>query len=110
MLTATVRSELVTSRQRLSDELGAPVTGFAYPYGSFRHISPSIERLVADAGYHWAVTVISGANRPGCSPYALRRIQLEGYDRVQDLDKFLNGALDGWVLIQRLSAVVPRRG
>lgn len=105
-----VRSELVTSRLRLSDELGAPVTGFAYPYGSYRHISPSIACLVAEAGYEWAVTAISGANRPRCHPYTLRRIPLEGCDREGDLDRYLNGALDGWALIQRLSSVVPRRG
>lgn len=105
-----VRRELVTSRQRLSDELDAPVAGFAYPYGSFRDISPAIERQVADAGYDWAVTAIGGANGPGCGAYALRRVLLQRGDRVRDLDRFLNGALDGWVLIQRLSAAVPGRG
>ena len=48
------RREIAESRERLSQELSAPVTTFCYPYGSF---GPQHPAMVREAGYRAARTV-----------------------------------------------------
>lgn len=60
---ADLTRELVDSRHRLEDLLGAPVRSLAYPYGV---VCGRVKRAAARAGYHAAFAVSSG-------PYSLRR-------------------------------------
>lgn len=50
------RAEISESRSKLSELLGRPVRGFAYPYGL---MDASARRAVQDAGYGYACSVIS---------------------------------------------------
>lgn len=68
---ADAREEIAGSKKRLEDTFGVPVRHFCYPSGKF---SPRVRDLVGEAGYQTACTVEFGVNRPGQSPFELRRI------------------------------------
>lgn len=76
------RHEIVDSRSRLEDVLGAAVTHFAYPFGRVRR--DAYER-VREAGYETAVTVADGTVRRGDDPLLLHRVEVYHWD---DLDRF----------------------
>jgi peptidoglycan/xylan/chitin deacetylase (PgdA/CDA1 family) len=73
---ADARTEIVRSRQRLEEALGQAVTLFSYPNGLEGDFTPEIERMVGDAGYVGACTMIEGANDHRTPPWRLRRICL----------------------------------
>ena len=62
--------EIAFSKTRLEQELGRPVTSFAYPYGIF---SSSIIDDVRRAGFTTATTTIAGSNNITSNPLALNR-------------------------------------
>jgi peptidoglycan/xylan/chitin deacetylase (PgdA/CDA1 family) len=69
---ATLASELVSSRARLADAIGAPVTSIAYPNGDHD------DRVVAAArraGYTLGCTTSPGHVRTGHDPLRLPRIE-----------------------------------
>jgi peptidoglycan/xylan/chitin deacetylase (PgdA/CDA1 family) len=103
-----LRQELQGSKTRLEAALGEPVTGFAYPYGTARAVSPQVERAVADAGYQWAVTGFSGANDRQVNLYALRRIKVERGDSIRTVERAMRGALDPWGVVDRMGAFLPK--
>jgi peptidoglycan/xylan/chitin deacetylase (PgdA/CDA1 family) len=51
-----LKTEVSDSRNRLSDLIGAPVRGFAYPYGS---MDAAARQAVRDAGYDYACAVMA---------------------------------------------------
>ena len=53
----SVRRELVTSKQHIEEMLGSEVLSFAYPYGA---LNSSVKKMVAEAGYKFAVAADSG--------------------------------------------------
>jgi len=68
------RRELVESKARLEDMLGAAVRSLAYPYGLY---SQTTVRIAEEAGYDNAVTT---AKRGGAgSRFAVPRVSLGGY-------------------------------
>jgi peptidoglycan/xylan/chitin deacetylase (PgdA/CDA1 family) len=100
------RVELARSKARLEDELGKPVTGLAYPYGTVRDFSPAVEQLVAEAGYVWAVTGLSGVNTSRSNRYALRRTKIEHGDRLELFARATRGALDPWIVVDQLGRLL----
>jgi peptidoglycan/xylan/chitin deacetylase (PgdA/CDA1 family) len=98
---AEVRYELKESKRRLEEELEEPIKGFAYPYGTFRDISPEAEKVITDSGYSWAVTSISGVNNRETDPFGLKRIMVDGDDGKNGVIRSAQGALDGWVVAQK---------
>ena len=101
-----VRCELEDSKARLEHELGEKVTGFAYPYGTVRDVNRQIEHFVAAAGYDWAVTGTSGVNNHQSDLFALRRTKVEKDDGMYVFEKAMRGALDPWVLADRLGSLL----
>ncbi|HEX6074658.1 MAG TPA: polysaccharide deacetylase family protein [Micromonosporaceae bacterium] len=65
---ARLRDELLSSRDRLADLLGAPPPGFAYPYGS---VDAAAREAVRHAGYRYACAVT--VPRKALSPLTLPR-------------------------------------
>jgi peptidoglycan/xylan/chitin deacetylase (PgdA/CDA1 family) len=59
------RSEIRRSKQRLEDLLGAPITSFAYPFGTHGHFHERTDLEVASAGYEVAFHSQHGAIRAG---------------------------------------------
>lgn len=97
-----LREELMSSKTEIEAQLGRPVTGLAYPYGTVRAFNPAVMRAAAEARYAWAVTGISGLNGPCTDRFALRRTKIERYDSLQLFARALAGALDPWVILDRL--------
>jgi len=103
-----IKSELENSKTRIETELGVEVRGFAYPYGTFRDIDPSIEGIIASSGYSWAVTSVSGINKQASNPFALRRTVIVGVDSRSGFKRAIMGALDPWVVIQKFGYYVNK--
>ncbi len=97
-----IKHELAYSKARLEKELGKPIKGFAFPYGTFRDIPPDAEVLINESSFSWAVTSISGINNVFTNPYKLRRIVIQEGDGVVGLKRIVKGSLDGWIVMQRL--------
>jgi peptidoglycan/xylan/chitin deacetylase (PgdA/CDA1 family) len=104
-----VKYQLERSKARLEAEIGKPVTGFAYPYGTFRDFSPEIKQFVASAGYSWAVTGTSGINKHKTDRFALRRTKVERDDGMVVFEKAVRGALDLWIVVDRLGWFLQAR-
>lgn len=66
--------EIVESKSRIEAELGKPVVSFSYPNGQPQDISPSITKMIGDAGYETSVTTMRGQVFRGDDPLMLRRI------------------------------------
>ncbi len=103
-----VRYELTHSKVRLEAELGGTVNGFCYPYGTFRDKNGRIEARVAEAGYVWAVTAISGVNKKGMNPFEVRRTVIVREDGLAGFRRVLKGSLDGWIVMQKIWQLVDR--
>lgn len=73
-------SEIETSKNCLEDILGKPVQHFAYPYGIF---DDNVRQVVIDAGYTSACSTVSGFNRKGQDIFAIRRIEIFGWDTLR---------------------------
>ena len=99
---AQVRSELLESKTRLEQQLCQPIRFFAYPFGAFRDINSAIIQAVQESGYTCAVTSLSGTNRNSTNPYTLRRTEIEVVDGIWLFGKIMTGALDSWIVFQRL--------
>jgi peptidoglycan/xylan/chitin deacetylase (PgdA/CDA1 family) len=63
-----LRAEVLSSRDRLADLLGAPPQGFAYPYGS---VDTAAREAVRAAGYRYACAV--AVPRTAVSPWTMPR-------------------------------------
>jgi peptidoglycan/xylan/chitin deacetylase (PgdA/CDA1 family) len=66
------REEIASSKKKLEDLFGLPITHFCYPYGQWNE---RIRDLVIEAGYHTATTTHFGLNHASTSPFELLRIQ-----------------------------------
>lgn len=72
---AELHGEIAGSRDDLR-ALGIDATAFAYPYGAAHHIGASAPKVVREAGYECALTMIAGGNTPKPDPFALRRVDV----------------------------------
>jgi peptidoglycan/xylan/chitin deacetylase (PgdA/CDA1 family) len=84
-----INAELATSKAILSDLLAAPVVGFAAPHG---RVNSVVATAVQRAGYtHLVGSGRFSLNRPGTSPYALRRITIARGDSLREFGKKVSG-------------------
>lgn len=51
-------SEIHSDKKKIEREIKRKIRLFAYPFGSTRHISPSVLKTVKDIGYEYAFTII----------------------------------------------------
>jgi glycosyltransferase involved in cell wall biosynthesis/peptidoglycan/xylan/chitin deacetylase (PgdA/CDA1 family) len=70
---AIVEREIQESRRELTERLGAPPVGFAYPWGA---TGSYIRERVKASGYECAVTTREGMVRGGSDPWLLPRIPI----------------------------------
>jgi peptidoglycan/xylan/chitin deacetylase (PgdA/CDA1 family) len=70
LLPARAREEISASRKKLEDLFARPIAHFCYPYGDW---NDCVRDLVQAAGYTTACTTDPGVNRPGDSPFLLKR-------------------------------------
>jgi peptidoglycan/xylan/chitin deacetylase (PgdA/CDA1 family) len=83
--------EIADSKRDVEEQIGRPVTSFAYPAG----LHGERERgMVRDAGYRMGVTTVPGLNRPGQAPEALHRSIVDRRDTLRMFEAKLAGLLD----------------
>lgn len=70
---AIVEWEIQESRRELTERLGAPPVGFAYPWGATGNY---IRERVKESGYECAVTTKEGMVRNGFDPWLVPRIPI----------------------------------
>ncbi len=80
-----VEQELRVSKERLEQEIGSPVVGFAFPNGSRNDFRDEHISLLGRLGYEYACTAVRGANHPGDDMFRIRRIGV-GADPASLLD------------------------
>ncbi len=66
-------NEIAGSKRMLEDLVEAPVTAFAYPFGSS---TPALKKMVQSAGYAFGCGVFSGPPRFADDSYNIRRIPI----------------------------------
>jgi peptidoglycan/xylan/chitin deacetylase (PgdA/CDA1 family) len=93
--------EARSSKARLEDHFGVPVTSFAYPFGTFSDFDAITDRAVAEAGYEIAFNSMHGAIRRGADPISLPRIKVEGGEPLWLFRLLCRGAMDPWRAIDR---------
>lgn len=70
----TARVELLTSQDKLAQELGRPARLFAYPFGGRENMSEHSRELVREAGFICCASCYGGLNDPLADPYRVNRI------------------------------------
>jgi peptidoglycan/xylan/chitin deacetylase (PgdA/CDA1 family) len=80
-----LEDEIAGSKNRLEQEIGAPVRHFCYPNGKPPDHNLEVIEVVREAGFHTAATTIVGVNSAGADPFLLQRIPL---DSTRDLGRF----------------------
>ncbi|MBI5842253.1 MAG: polysaccharide deacetylase family protein [Chloroflexi bacterium] len=71
------RSEIEGSKAEIESNLDQPIFSFAYPNGMSADFNPQIEKLVANAGFKAAFTLLNGPTslrEAKRDPFAIRRI------------------------------------
>ena len=88
-----VRAEVGGSKQRIEEELGEPILGFAYPNGQLADLSDEIEKVVAESGIRAAFTLLNGPSSQvevKQNPYAIRRIFISHRHSLADYAALLS--------------------
>ncbi len=98
------RDEVRRSRHALEEMLGAPVTSFAYPFGTHGDFNEETDRALEDAGYTITFHSQHGPIRPGMiepgAPLAsLPRIKIEAGKLLWQFELMTRGAMDAWSLV-----------
>jgi len=68
------RKEIIESKRRIEEELGRPVTSFAYPRGGRADFNEEIKEILKEAGFTCAVTSVYQLVSHGADLYELGRI------------------------------------
>ena len=80
---AAAEEEIIGSRNLLGERIGDALNIFAYPNGQPGDFSEATAAMLRGAGFTAALTTVPGFVRPGCDPYALPRITLDGSDDMR---------------------------
>lgn len=70
-------NEIAGSKRQIERQAGLEVNHFCYPNGSHEDFGPDAVEAVRAAGFHTAVTTVTGLNYPGVNPLRLARIGVE---------------------------------
>jgi peptidoglycan/xylan/chitin deacetylase (PgdA/CDA1 family) len=96
-----VRAQLHESRARIEEVLSACSPVFSYTWG--RH-TPHLRRMVAEAGYTYAVAGVHGAVTAHSDPMAIPRIDIANTYTLDDFKAIVRGDWDYLAWLQRARA------
>jgi peptidoglycan/xylan/chitin deacetylase (PgdA/CDA1 family) len=108
---AQLEDELIGSKDTIEDELGAPVTTFAYPYAfpeqdhEFAH---RLRDVLKATGYHNGVSKVIGTVHSAEERFFLRRVPINSEDSRQLFAAKLSGDYDWFHGAQRILRPVRR--
>lgn len=69
--------EVTDSKSKIEEEIGTTVSTFCYPSGKY---NDTVVQNVANAGYKYAVTTVSGTKNSSANPLRLKRVRINGTD------------------------------
>jgi hypothetical protein len=72
---AALLSDLIISREMITDKLGRPVQHLCYPWGVGSHLAVALSREAGYASNFWVVTERRNSNRQGEDPYYIPRLK-----------------------------------
>jgi peptidoglycan/xylan/chitin deacetylase (PgdA/CDA1 family) len=100
-----VKYEVRSSKDTIEQELGCPVTSFAYPY-AFPETDPVFTRtlrgMLEEAGYENGVSTIIGTADRTSERFFLERLPINSFDDPRLFQAKLNGAYDWLHTVQRI--------
>ncbi|NEB02173.1 polysaccharide deacetylase family protein [Streptomyces sp. SID13726] len=85
---ATLRHELIHSKEIVTDELGTVPASLAYPYG---YSSRRVREAVRETGYGQALAVNNGLARRRQGPYALTRLTVRRATTAEEFERLVQG-------------------
>jgi glycosyltransferase involved in cell wall biosynthesis len=103
---AIVEREIQESRRELTERLGAPPVGFAYPWGA---TGSHIRERVKASGYECAVTTKEGMVRGGSDPWLLPRIPISDSSLRDIRGGFGAGRTNFYLASRALRKADPKR-
>ncbi len=89
----SARSEICGAISRVSEELGKPVTSFAYPNGMQADFNAATARIVQEAGCQTAFTLLNGPSsldEVRKSPYTVRRSFISHKHSMPEFSTLIN--------------------
>jgi peptidoglycan/xylan/chitin deacetylase (PgdA/CDA1 family) len=112
------RTEIVSSKAVLEDELQTSIITFAYPNG---YSSRAVRRLVREAGFHGACAVKNALSSTEDDVFALARLTIRASTTLEELTSWMTGSgarvapfrerarTRGWRLARRGRSILTRR-
>ena len=91
--------EIVTAGQELSMLIEQPVNYFAFPHGSFTHLTADAFRMAREAGFSGVVSAYGGYNYPVSDPFHLQRIHADA-----EMLRFRNAVTVDPIRVDRLGS------
>ena len=89
-----ITRDLITSRRILEDNLGTPVSSFAYPYGQPHDIDRRGAFLLPKCGFQLAFTTLHTTLTSISDPFHIPRMSVNAVDRAGDFVQNLRGQRD----------------
>ncbi|MEO5634395.1 polysaccharide deacetylase family protein [Gaiella sp.] len=108
LASSTAERELVTSKRVLEEHLGRPIRAYAYVKGGVADFQQQHRAMLRRSGYEAAFTTVTGLNKSGADPFALRRYNVEPYP-ASTLSLVLRGACDAMALKDSGPGTAARR-
>jgi len=107
-----IDDELLQSKRTIEDELGGPVTSFAYPYAfpqTDADFKAQLRNSLQKAGYDNGVCTVIGRATPNSDPFFMERLPVNSGDDTQFFVAKLNGAYDWMAKVQYISKMARRQ-
>ena len=100
------REEAKRSKADLEAMIGAPVTSFAYPFGTHGDFNEGTDEALHDAGYTLGFHSQHGPLRPGMRQVGARlqslpRIKIESGEPMWQFKRISRGGMDAWRVVDR---------
>lgn len=110
---AELENEVGRSKQTIEQELGVPVTSFAYPYAfpeEDREFTGRLRRALENAGYQNGVSTVIGSTHAPEERFFMKRLPANSWDDTALLEAKLAGDYDWLRGPQYLAKTVKRLG
>lgn len=92
MCVEEVREELSESKKELESWIGRSISVFAFPFGQKKDQGEQRDVLIEEAKYNYAFTTDWGINiLPMINPFRIKRIRIDEYDSIRDLQAKIAG-------------------